>query len=91
MDHHRKTEYTDKLIYKPEYAGTTKRNRDELASVIWGGGLWLWENGGGLRFRGGGLSCILLGRGGVQPASFWSRVEKFWKVVARSGAIGMRR
>ena len=44
-----------------------------------GGGLWLWENGGhvgSVVYGGGGLSCILLG-GGVQPASFWSRVEKF--------------
>ena len=59
-----------------------------------GGGLWLWENGGqvgSMVYGGGGLSCILLRGGGVQPASFWSRVEKFWKVVARSGAIGMWR
>ena len=95
MDHQRKTEYTDKQIYKPEYAGTTKRNRDELASVIWGGGgLWLWENRGQVGskvYGGGGAFMHLAGGGGVQPALFWSRVEKFWKVVARSGAIGMRR
>ena len=75
MDHHRKTEYTDKQIYKPEYAGTTKRNRNELASVIWGGGggggggggLWLWENGGqvGSKVYGGG------GGGGGFHASCW--------------------
>ena len=94
MDHHRKTEYTDKQIYKPEYAGTTKRNRDELASVIWGGGgCGYGKMGGrwGLRFMGGGGFHASCWGGGVQPASFWSRVEKFWKVVARNGAIGMRR
>ena len=96
MDHHRKTEYTDKQIYKPGYAGTTKRNRDELASVIrGGGGCGYGKMGGrwGLWFMGGGGVFMHLagGGGGVQPASFWSRVEKFWKVVARSGAIGMRR
>ena len=56
MDHHRKTEYTDKQIYKPEHAGTTKRSRDELASVIWGGGCGYGKMGGrwGLGFIGGG-------------------------------------
>ena len=42
-------------------------------------------------FWGGGLSCILPKGGGVQAASFWSRVEKLWEVVTRSGEIGMRR
>ena len=66
MDHHRKTEYTDKQIYKPEYAGTTKRNRNELASVIWGGGLWLWENGGQVVskvYGGGGFHASCWGGG----------------------------
>ena len=46
-----------------------------------GGGLWLWENGGhvgSLVYGGGGAFMHLVGGGGgVQPASFWSRVEKF--------------
>ena len=33
-DHPRKTKLTDKQTYKPGYAGTTKRKRTELASVI---------------------------------------------------------
>ena len=58
-----------------------------------GGGLWLGENGGqvGSMVYGGGAFMHLAEGGGVQPASFWSRVEKFWKVVARSGANGMWR
>ena len=73
MDHHRKKEYADKQIYKPEYASTTKINRDELANVIWGGGgcgygkmggRWgLWFMGGGgfhASCWGGGSACVFL-------------------------------
>ena len=95
MDHPRRTEFTDKQTYQPGYAGTTNRKSTELASVISGGGGCGYGKMGGSRnlwfFLGGGAFMHLAEGGGVQPASFWSIVEKFWEVVARSGEIGMWR